>query len=152
MRRIRLVSILLAVFLAAGVYRAYMRDPSQQPSEPRLGLTPAKTMFETQASASLPTHTPEAEVSDFAEKLLAMPEPVRNQVFWLTLRDARFECEEVKSARPLGASAWLARCGEPWAYELIVDEFGRLSASPVPYGDFLIGVPRMQDVPLKELR
>lgn len=152
MRRIRFAFILFAVFLAAAGYRVYVRDQSQQALEAGPGPPPATTAVETQVSASRTAHAPEVGVSDFAQKLRAMPELVRNQIFWLTLRDAQFECDEVKSSGPLGASAWLARCGEPWTYELIVDEFGRLSASPVPYGDFIIAIPRVPEVPLNEWR
>jgi hypothetical protein len=70
-------------------------------------------------------------------RLLTTTEGNRNNIFSLTLASAGYECPEIRTARAVGrdGSNWRIQCGESWVYSVEVDEFGRLSVYPVPYGD-----------------
>lgn len=72
------------------------------------------------------------------QRLLAMPEPERNQIFYLIIRDAGAKCTEVESSQYLIAEsgAWHAHCGETQTYSIVIDAFGSISVYPIPYGDF----------------
>jgi hypothetical protein len=74
-------------------------------------------------------------------ELLTMTDAARGQIFALTIGDAGFQCPSVQSAKVVGntGSVWRAHCGEVLVYWVEVNDFGRLSVRPVPYGDFWPG-------------
>ena len=68
------------------------------------------------------------------QRLLAMSEPERNQIFYLMIRDAVAKCSEVESSQYLIADgAWLAHCGETQTYSVVIDAFGSTSVYPIPH-------------------
>lgn len=69
--------------------------------------------------------------------LLESTEANRAHLFWRAIVDAGFECPEVRAAGAVGTtgSNWRANCGDASVYLIEVGEFGRLSVSPMPYGD-----------------
>ena len=69
---------------------------------------------------------------------MEMPEKYRNNVFWLTIRDAGFRCAEVISNQLLSAEirTWRAHCGGISSYAVVFDEYGDVFVNPIPYGDF----------------
>jgi hypothetical protein len=70
-------------------------------------------------------------------ELLEMPETPRDHIFWLTIRDAGFQCDEVESSQPIGGDgiAWRARCGGALVYWVHVDDLGSISVDPALYRD-----------------
>jgi len=62
----------------------------------------------------------------------------RNHIFRLTIADAGFECPGVRNASGVGGDGylWRVQCGDAFVYWVEVDDFGRLLAMPIPYGDF----------------
>jgi hypothetical protein len=78
-----------------------------------------------------------ASRSGLHQRLLAMTEPERNQIFYLIIRDAGAKCTEVMSSQYLIAESgvWHAHCGETQTYSIVIDEFGEPSVYPIPYED-----------------
>ena len=76
--------------------------------------------------------------SDLHQRLLTMPAPYRNRIFHMILRDVGAECPDVVSSQnPVAEiSTWHAHCGETRTYSIVIDELGRTSVYPIPYGDF----------------
>lgn len=72
------------------------------------------------------------------QELMVMPERDRNNLFRLAIRDAGFQCDDVTSSQFLSTETgvWQADCGAMSTYSLLIHEFGGISISPIPYGDF----------------
>ncbi len=142
------VALFVAVALLASAvgYRTLVREQSRRavlpdseladqilvPSDEERSTNAAVGV--SQADQSLATVGPNGLHQD----LLAMPERYRNHILWMTLRDAGFKCDEVRSSQLLGAEtgAWRAHCGGISTYSIVIDEFGSISVDPILYGDF----------------
>lgn len=79
-----------------------------------------------------------ASRSGLHQRLLAMREPERKQIFYLIIRDVGAKCTEVMSSQYLIAESgvWHAHCGKTHTYSIVIGDFGSISVYPVPYGDF----------------
>jgi hypothetical protein len=142
----RFVFTVAMAFLAVMVgYQAFVRE------EPQRFVTPdSEAAKEIVVPAEMPPTT-STERDDsrvdrssasvgpdgLRRELLEMLEAPRNHIFWLTIRDAGFQCDEVESSQPLGgdAMAWRARCGGALVYWVNVDDLGGISADPALYRD-----------------
>lgn len=141
----RFAFTLAIAFLAVMVgYQAFVHDQAQQlvtpdskveeeivaPSEMRSTASTARNTSRTDRSAA------SAGPVDFRRELLGMSEAHRNHIFWLTLRDAGFQCDELESSQLLGgdARAWRAYCGGALVYWVNVDDLGDISVELAPYG------------------
>jgi hypothetical protein len=142
----RFALIVTTAFLAVMVgYQAFVRDRPQRfltphsdaanepavPSERR--PTTGIERDDSQVEQSSATAGPDG----VRRELLNMSETPRNHIFWLTIRDAGFQCDEVESSQPLGADAraWRARCEGALVYWVNVDDLGAISADPAIYRD-----------------
>lgn len=85
--------------------------------------------------------------------LLGTTDENRNHIMWRTILDAGFECEAVRTSRVVGddGSSWRVNCGNAQTYWVDVDEFGRLSVAPMPYGDIDGSVVPVEVAPRENL-
>jgi hypothetical protein len=75
--------------------------------------------------------------SGLHQRLLAMTEAERNQVFYLIIRDADVECAEVIGSQYLLAEndVWHVHCDELQNYAVVIDDYGSTSVHSIPYRD-----------------
>ncbi len=151
--------VVLALLATTFGYRASVRQQSQRVVPPESDL--ADQIFvrsDEERSTSPPVDASQADRSPASvgpdglhQELMAMGEPYRDHVFWLTLRDAGFKCDEVRSSLLLGTEngAWHADCGEALIYYIVISEYGSISVDTIPYRD---AKPRLtqQAFPLNE--
>lgn len=131
-----------AVLLIAGIAGFWLLsgdDEIVQPSD--------STRFEppTQARISLPetaaerrqVESPEPRPGSMQMTLLDTTNQNRALIVSSTIRDAGYECDEVRSSLPVDREGfnWRVNCGDTLTYWIEIDEFGQLSARPMPYGD-----------------
>lgn len=79
--------------------------------------------------------------------LIARSDEGRNHVLWLAIRDAGFECDEIRHAGMSGPEAmgWVASCAGGVSYFVRIDDTERVSVSEVPSGDFHgVAFPRIE--------
>jgi hypothetical protein len=74
-------------------------------------------------------------------QLLNDPDGARRTLLTKSIRDAGYDCPDVRSAEPLapGGHAWRAYCGALRLYWIEIDEFGRMSVEPGAYDESGIG-------------
>ncbi|HUF72858.1 MAG TPA: hypothetical protein VMR74_08170 [Gammaproteobacteria bacterium] len=140
-RRLTVGIAALSALALAGLY-LWLQSPDDTTEAPRRSLAAALSEASRElrnAFASSP-EAPPAEApppGSMQESLLNAADGHRVQLFWRAITDAGLDCVEVRAVGALGAtgSAWRANCGDASIYLIEVDEFGRLSVAPMPYGD-----------------
>jgi hypothetical protein len=136
-----MVSFALASLLVYGAWLWLGNSPTDEVG-PRITTSDESLPISEQpADISLPLDGPAAvpvAPGSMQATLLSTTEDSRNQILSLTIRDADFECPSVESAKAVGSngSVWRVHCGAVLVYWAEVGEFGRLSITPIPYGDF----------------
>jgi hypothetical protein len=78
-----------------------------------------------------------ASRSGLHQRLLAMTEPQRNQIFYLIIRDTGAKCTEVMSSEYFIAenAVWHAHCADAQNYLIAIDDSGNNSVRPIAYED-----------------
>ena len=126
--RVALPVVVALLAIAVG-YRAPVHQQSRR-------VVPSESDFANQIlvrsdeerSTSPPGDTTQADRSPVSvgpdglhQELMAMGQPHRNHVFWLTIRDAGFKCDEVTNSLLFGAEtgAWHVDCGDAVIYYII---------------------------------
>lgn len=144
-KSIRVISLAVVVLLITQVgYRLFEREQTRRPP---VDLHVAEQVFDSSdegraTSAApgpeqAPRSQPNARQSGLQQRLMAMTEPQRNQVFYLIIRDSGAKCTEVVSSQYMIAesSAWHAHCEQTRNYSIVIDELGGTSVHPIPYED-----------------
>jgi hypothetical protein len=115
-----------------------LREPPQAaPAD-----APAAGPLTVGAQAHLQTVDP-PPAGSMQASLLGTSAGDRNHLFWRTIADAGYVCDEVRTAIAMVStgSAWRANCGGTETYLVEVGEFGRLRVVPILYNDTLTPVP-----------
>jgi hypothetical protein len=120
---------------------------ASQPTPKSIGVAILDDDSDLPAATQIEPDRPRAAVT-------SMDVDQQKHVFWLTLRDAGYDCDEVLEAQMLGsdAMAWRASCGQALVYWIALDERGNLSAEPAAYGDIDRAIPETRTLELKEIR
>lgn len=129
---------------------------------PQLHVAPANSSLQEQASASsgdgrasVENDTEQAarsrsiaSRSGLHQRLLAMTEAERNQLFYLIIRDTDVECAEIIGSQYLLAESgvWHVHCDELQNYAVVIDDYGSTSVHPIPYRDL---APALAEEPLR---
>ena len=146
-RSTRFAIFLAVALLATSVgYRVFVLEQSQHEVRPDSDLADQNLVpSDEDHSKSAEVNASQANRSPASvgpnglhQKLLAMPEPYRNQILLMTLRDAGFKCDEVMTSQLLGieTGAWHAHCGGTLLYRITIGDFGRVSVDLIPHGGF----------------
>jgi hypothetical protein len=139
------LTIALAVIAGSIVWQR-MYSTTESVSEPLDADTSAGNMDSGRAEAE--ADEPNDEIA--AERgapgsmqagLFNTTEGNRHQILALTIAAGNYPCPLVKSAKAVGRQGlvWRVHCGDALVYWVEVDEFDRLSVTPVPYADFNFG-------------
>lgn len=141
------ISLVVVALLVAQVgYRLVEREQSHRVVPPDSKFSEQVFVSSDEGSAASAAHDTGqagrsqaiASRSGLHQRLLAMTEAERNQIFYLIIRDAGAKCTEIMSSRYLIAESgvWHAHCGQAQTYSIVIDDFGSISVYPIPYGDF----------------
>jgi hypothetical protein len=133
----------LAVLLIAGIAGFWLLsgdDEGARPADPSLLdlLDQAPTVSPPETEPALvPDESPDPRPGSMQVTLLDTTDRNRALIVGSTVRDAGYECDEIRSALPVDRDGfnWRVNCGDAQTYWIEVDEFGQLSARPMPYGD-----------------
>jgi hypothetical protein len=142
----RLVPWLIAGLLIAGTLVVAFRDwPASSPSsageaastETDVALAGGGTGIE-----SLPPSERRDEPPGLGARLLSDSDTTRRSLLGKTIREAGYDCPDVRAADALDSNghAWRANCGELRLYWIEIDDFGRMSVEPGAYDDSGFGV------------
>ena len=91
---------------------------------------------------SLPLSSRSEQPQGLGARLLSDSDATRRNLFGMTIRDAGYECPEVRTADTVapGGEAWRAYCGALRLYWIEVDETGRMSVEPGTYNESEFGI------------
>lgn len=75
------------------------------------------------------------EPQGLSARLLDDSDGTRRNLFAMTIRDAGYDCPEVRTADTIapGGQAWRVHCGALRLYWIEIDDFGRMSVEPGSY-------------------
>jgi hypothetical protein len=82
------------------------------------------------------------EPQGLGARLLEDSDGARRNLLGMSIRDAGYDCPEVRAADTLapGGHAWRANCGALRLYWIEIDEFGRMSVEPGTYNESEFGI------------
>jgi hypothetical protein len=133
----------LAVLLIAGVAGFWLLsgdDEVPQPADATLldlqDQAPTRSPTEIEP-ALVHDESPDPRPGSMQVTLLDTTDQNRALIVGSTIRDNGYECDEIRSALPVDRDGfnWRVNCGDARTYWIEIDEFGQLSARPMPYGD-----------------
>ena len=137
--------VVVALLVTQVVYRLFEREQSHRVVPPGSRLAEQVFGSSDEDHAASAAHEPEQarrsqpipSQSGLHQRLLAMTEPERNQIFYLIIRDAGAECTQVMSSQYLIAESrvWHAHCDEAQSYSIVIDDLGTTSVHPIPNED-----------------
>ena len=135
-----LAGVLVAGALVLAVFgRGILSRDSDDDSSATAGtFAPSETRDgEEAATGSPPPSIRPEEPQGLSARLMSDSDGARRNMFAMTIRDAGYDCPEVRTADTLapGGHAWRAYCGALRLYWIEIDDFGRMSVEPGAYNE-----------------
>ena len=135
-----LAGSLVAVALVVAILGTVMRsedslDDASAADDTLTAETTAEAGETVQGSLQLASHSEQPQ--GLGARLLSDTDNSRRHLLGMTIREAGYDCPEVRSADALEGSgqAWRAYCGDLRLYWIEIDEFGRMSVEPGDYNE-----------------
>lgn len=126
---------IVVAFLGTG-----MRSPDRADESSAPGVTPSAgraAEADQTESGSMQLASRTEQPQGLGARLLSDSDNSRQNLLGMTIREAGYDCPEVRSAEALEGSgqAWRAYCGDLRLYWIEIDEFGRMSVEPGDYNE-----------------